>query len=234
MISLNGKKVRFLLIPIVCLVLFSFLVLPGSAASIPDEYVERSPDEMQAFLDGIEFQIYKKEPKNMQIDCFSAQWNQNYAVGHYIGGRSNCNVIDFFRSDAEYLYSISFVTRGTYDIAWDQDDLLVYFFRGDLILILSSNGQCKKLYDASQWKNADPGDLFHGCINRIGKAKVFEQNGYSYRVSTSTIKRTDPNGTTTVLYNASMFYDVAPILSIVLFFAAFIAILIKKIKMRHN
>ena len=163
---------------------------------------------METFLDEINFQVIKERPLNGTMDCFALNKDQYYAIGYYHSVNLNKNVVAVYNKDNTFLYSLTFGGSGAFDIKWENDNLMILLYREDKIIAITTDGQLKSLYDTSEYKAQLPQTDFDGRINKIGKAKVFEQNGYSYRVSSTMVERTDPDGTSIIIYKSrSAFYQ---------------------------
>ncbi len=213
-----------------CILILS-LVLPVRAAVSTEEYEKLPQSRMQSLLETSNLQVEKGEPLNRRIDCFAAQGNQYYALGFYKRILESVSWITIYNGEGEYLYGISLETSGTFVLAWsDDNNLLVYFNRSDgLILEITTDGQCRMLYDASNVINhKEP--FYKSRINAIGKAETFEDAGYFYRVNQITVERTNPDGTSVLLYKAPAVFKWTPIISVVIFFTVWSAILIREIK----
>jgi hypothetical protein len=204
------------------------LVLPVRAAVSTEEYEKIPQSAMESYLDFINLQVEKGEPLNRRIDCFASQENHNFAIGYF----KNSRILDpnswivVYNGEGEYLYSISFEIPGSFDIAYNDDNnLLVYYYREDLILEIAPDGKCITLYDTSKCETTDPHSQFKGRINAIGKGKTFEDDGYIYRVNQIRVERTSPEGTSVLLYKAPIIFRFTPIISVILFFVIFIIVL---------
>lgn len=208
-----------------CILILS-LVLPVRAAVSTEEYEKLPQSRIQSLLETINLQVKKGEPLRRRIDCFAAQGNQYYALGFYKRILESVSWITVYNGEGEYLYSISLETSGTFVLAWsDDNNLLVYFNRSDgLILEITTDGQCRMLYDASNVINhKEP--FYKSKINAIGKAETIEDAGYFYRVNQITVERTNPDGTSVLLYKAPIIFKFTPIISVILFFVIFIIVL---------
>ena len=231
MIFLNGIKIlRSFLLTLSCIMYTFSLVLPCKATLVTEKYKEVPQSAMETFLDEINFQVIKERPLNGTMDCFALNKDQYYAIGYYYSVNLNKHVVAVYNKDNTFLYSLTFGGSGAFDIKWENDNLMILLYREDKIIAITTDGQLKSLYDTSEYKAQLPQTDFDGRINKIGKAKVFEQNGYSYRVSSTMVERTDPDGTSIIIYKAPAILGWIPIIFIILFVVFWFGFMFYKIK----
>ena len=85
----------------------------------------------------IQVQLLTKEPKRELINCFDVNENGLIAVGMEGADYKTIVVLD---SDGVFLYGYKIKVPTSYAVEWGNDDLNVYFIRGNNIISINKNG----------------------------------------------------------------------------------------------
>lgn len=137
-----------------------------------------------------------------------------------------------YAPDGTFQYGYTFTDYGTFDVGWNNSNVLIYFVRGDLALELDPQGECVDLRKIQNtWENND-------YWNETVRATKREVQGYQYRMRNASgilnlfmwdyaqLIRMDANGNTTVLYDASNEYEVRTVMFLVIGVAFVMAVVL--------
>lgn len=162
---------RFLFIYFVALFLFNLSVCVF--ADTDDIMKDTSYSaELTDFLDGVSFSITNEEPEN---ELFCIDVSDSGLIG--IGSRKGpTGLISVYSSDGIFKYSYSFYSSGAFGFKWENDDIVVYFVRGDCFVRVDSAGKITDVRDISN-KNID----VHLTLKEYNSVKCFA-NGRTYKL----------------------------------------------------
>lgn len=142
--AVNRRFIMLLLILFVCMLLCSSCF----ASSITDDCIELPQSKVQEYVERLDLHVSEREPRNTNFDCFAVRKDQVFSIGYDEGGQRNHSEIGVYDASGSFLYTIVFDSVGSFDIMWEADTLLIYFYRGGLILALHEDGTCFAAYDS--------------------------------------------------------------------------------------
>ena len=140
------KRVITITVVIVILILLtmSFPCMICLEASATTDEIEKygivslSPDEAADIASNIEFTIVKSGPSKMNIDCFDVSNDESIAICF---SRATQKTICVYSKDFTFLYGFSFYSSGSVGVSWINDELNLYFVRGDILATIDENAK---------------------------------------------------------------------------------------------
>lgn len=220
-------------------VLAASSVLSVSAINIGFE-LEDTPEESKNHrMDSLELTLLENEPAKRTIECFDVSKNELIAVGSSL---STEKVISVYDSEGVYKYGFKLKKDGGYYIRWDEDNILIYFVRGEYIISVDSTGEVEEMMDVSDYKAASKywdeidflrktvGDSEYLMRNNIGPLNIFALMSYSQ------VAVKDTSGNIKVIYdaNAEQLFKVITGIVIVLLIGGVLITVFVKASVNHK
>lgn len=220
------RKITAILISF-CTLFFS-ITIPVSAIEyeIPVKILE--PEEVQEALGY--YQITKlteaEEPSGENIYFIDVN-DQGEIIASFYRGKK----IGIYNKDGEYQYGYSLHSNGYFAAKWvdDSETIMIYFARGDSMVILDANGNCIEMADGTD-SNANS-EFWHNTLSkaahRVDDTIYYLKNdnlisalggGYSKLI------RRNADGTEQVLYDAGESNFVGNLLAAISFLVLFVGI----------
>lgn len=128
--------------------LFLLLVIcPFSAQAAMLGFVTEDVSETDkaAVLNRMDLDTVQDDSYRAGIQCFAVDQNGRYALA--VGKGSNCRIY-VYDQKGMFLYGYAFTSDGDYGIEFHQDNLGIYFVRGNTIAIFDDSGICTEIYQA--------------------------------------------------------------------------------------
>lgn len=132
---------RMLKFTIVLVLLFVWTAQGTFAIKAFQSEVDTEPisqEEERQFRRNWQVKVIREEPEKMPIDCFAVSENERIAVG---SENSEEKTVCIYTPEGVFQYGYKFKSSGTFFLAWDGNNILVYLVRSDYIVSLDSDGQ---------------------------------------------------------------------------------------------
>lgn len=101
---------------------------------------ELTPEEYLALSEQLVFTPTHTETTKRRFNSFDVGKNGSYILGFESDLVHDKEVIAIYNKDGEFDHELVFQTTGTFDLAWDGDDILVYFTRSSLVARIDQQG----------------------------------------------------------------------------------------------
>lgn len=178
---------------------------------------ELTTHDIEEFCTNVELSLLLEEPEKKAIDCFDVNEKEMIAIG---SDNSERDTIYIYSKCGEFQYGYTFSSSGKFGIEWDNDNLLIYFVRSDIVISVNSMGEIEdvlKIQDTlennSYWNNS-----VFGSKKSVGSTEYKIQNDIgllnAFSDSYSQLVATDDAGNVTVVYDVSKSYISSILLSI--------------------
>lgn len=159
-------------------------------------------EEKTVIIQKTNLEVLQEDINKDGIRYFDVNENGSYALA--MGTGSNCRVY-VYDSNGVFLYGYRFYCDGDYAIGFHEDDIAIYFLRGNTISLYDADGTCTSVQKVSDtdWSYAYISEMLNQTTKNIaGRRYVMERdmeisNSYSRFVSIS------QSGERTVLYDVS-------------------------------
>lgn len=103
-----------------------------------------SEEEQYTFLSNIDFTLETNEPKKNYAYCFDVNPAGLLAVGM---DRSDGQIVCVYDFYGNFKYAYSFVCSGYYYVKWDNENIIIYFDRSNILASFDKNGNCLYMKD---------------------------------------------------------------------------------------
>lgn len=198
------KKITAILMSFCTLFLSATIPVSAIEYEIPVEVV--SPEEMQERWDAYQItKLTEEEAPSGENIYFMDVNDQGEIIASFYRGKK----IGIYNKDGEYQYGYSLNTSGYFAAKWvdDSGKFMIYYLRGDSMVILDANGNCLEMADGTD-SNANS-EFWHNTMSkaayRVDDTIYYLKNdnlisalggGYSKLI------RRNADGTEQVLYDA--------------------------------
>lgn len=136
----NAKKIILLMI---FLLSFKIDILAMNTGLSTEEM---ESDKVESILSHINLSVLSLEPVKDAIDCFDVNEKGMIAIGT---SDSEKKTICIYSSDGIFQYGYRFNSYGSFGIKWEEDNIIIYFVRGDFLVEVDTNGIIEKVLDVS-------------------------------------------------------------------------------------
>lgn len=218
------KKITAILISF-C-ILFLSITIPVSAIEYEIPVIVVSPEEMQERWDAYQItKLTEAEAPGGENIYFMDVNDQGEIIASFYRGKK----IGIYNKDGEYQYGYSLNTSGYFAAKWidDSGKIMIYYLRGDSMVILDANGNCIEMADGTD-SNANS-EFWHNTLSkaayRVDDTIYYLKNdnlisalggGYSKLI------RRNADGTEQILYDAGKSNFAWNLVIAILFIMAFI------------
>lgn len=191
-----------------------------SAMNTGFETEEISQDKQDEILDNINliFQTHITERK--AIECFDVNEYGLIAMGSQEWSKKTVSIYD---SAGEFKYAYSFNSSGDIGVEWDGNDLIIYFVRSDIAVLVDSSGECKevlKIKDTTE-NNSYWYDFVFAKKRNVGEQQYVMKNDMGIlnvlATSYSQVVIIDSKGETKMVYDVNddkFIYTVAVLIAV--------------------
>ena len=196
------KKITAILMSFCTLFLSATIPVSAIEYEIPVEIL--GPKEVQESLDYYQITKLTEAPSGENIYFMDVN-DQGEIIASFYRGKK----IGIYNKDGEFLYGYSLICNGLFAVKWvdDSETIMIYFSRGDSMVILDSNGNCIEMADGTD-SNANS-EFWYNTLSkaayRVDDTIYYLKNdnlisalggGYSKLI------RRNADGTEQVLYDA--------------------------------
>lgn len=194
-----------------------------------------SEEKQEEFLSNISVLLIDSEPTKRAIDCFDVSDHGLVAIGC---SNSNQKTVCVYNNDGTFQYGYIFNCNGSFGIEWMEENIVIYFARGNMAMCITPSGQVKNVFRIQQ--TAENTSYWNYAI--LSNKRVSQENEYVlcndlgiFNLFASTYSQllvTDLSGKTTVIYDVNPHQLSASILlggAILLFVGIVTTIVIKRI-----
>ena len=137
------KCIKYYITAIFFVILFIYFE-PSAFAMKTDFYVEELPQkEIDAFIADQNISLIKGEPKKQPIECFDVNQKELIALGSSNG---EDKFIWVYSKQGDFKYGYSFSAYGSFGIEWDEDNIIIYFVRSQIVVSVNSNGNIEAIF----------------------------------------------------------------------------------------
>lgn len=186
-------------------------------------YKKELSDEIRdSLLEAIQLKKIALNNCKQKIACFDVNQNEDIAIGF---DEMDEKIIAVFTSEGLYKYGYSFKTYGSFYVEWEDENLWIYFVRGDEGILLDKNANCIKcveLIDSygsdSYWRK-----LAYGRREMNGNTYLLKQKMEEHY---NKLVKINSDGKELVLYDVSLghiglIFSVGSILVVLAFLVLF-------------
>lgn len=195
---------------------------------------EMKSDEVVSILSDLNLSLLNLEPVKDAINCFDINEKGMIAIG---SSDSETKTICIYNSDGIFQYGYRFNAIGSFGIEWDEDNIIIYFVRGDFLVEVDANGTVENVLDvpdtienSSYTSNSifktrrAVGDYQYVLKNDMGIFNLFASS-YSQLVIT------DNNGETEIFYDVNsteLTKMIVKVVGVIVFVGIVLIILVKE------
>lgn len=206
-----------------------FLTKPGiliaNAISIGMETTAVSMEEEKTILENIHLLVLQSVGQKSEIRCFDVSENGNVAIGTGWASQESIYVYDL---NGKFLYGFAFEYDGAYGIELRNEQLDIFFLRGNVLVTYDAEGNCQgiqKIAETNQNYESVKKLLNRTDKTVLGKHYALERN-WNIGDSYSKLTVTDEHGAKIVFYDASPQHSFGQIIFVV-FIIGFFGLLIR-------
>lgn len=102
---------------------------------------ELTSEERNHVLSHMIVRVIKEEPDKGLINCFDVNKDGMIAIGLETAAASEKHTICVYSNSGIFQYGYTFEDEGDYGIEWDGNNIIIFFYRGDLIVAVSPEGE---------------------------------------------------------------------------------------------
>lgn len=231
------RFIKIILSSLLCLVFTSIACVHSYAINSGFELESISEEDKQSFLSYIDIKVFTEEPYKKAIKCFDVNHFGTVAVGQF--DDDTIKTICVYNKDGTFLYGYNFKSSGSYGIQWDNDNIIIYFVRGDMAISITPDGEIadvKKITNSIEnnyyWNNV----VFSESRNIDGtEYKIMNDMGFFnvFSISYSLLVVLPSNGEKIVFYDvgkAQLLTTVTVFLGIIILVCSAVVVLIRQTK----
>ncbi len=127
----------FIIFTVIVILLIATPYTNASAMKTGFDIEPISSENAKKIFDNINLKYENEEAYHHSIDCFDVSGSGLIAVGIDEDIEKHINI---YNSDGIFQYGYSFKDSGTYGIEFDNDNLIIYFVRGDDACLIDEEG----------------------------------------------------------------------------------------------
>ncbi len=146
------KIFRCVVVTFLFITMFPILCTNVSALNTGFEIEKISELEKNDIIENIDIKPLLKEPTKSAIECFDISDDGKIALGHSDLGSKTVTV---HSENGTYLYGFQFNNYGSFGIEWDQDNIIIYFVRSDILISINDKGEIEEIFDVPNTSNND-------------------------------------------------------------------------------
>ncbi len=161
---------------------------------------------INSFLKYIKLSMITEEPRKIAIDCFDVNEKGEIAIGR---SEYNNKTVCIYTSDGDFQYGYSFFSQGSFGVELNNDILLIYFVRSDIVIAVNPMGEIESILgikntieNNSYWNN-----FVHLTKRKIGDTEYTIRNDMGFfnllASSYSQLVITDKNGNENIIYDVN-------------------------------
>lgn len=133
------KKKLYLLLGVFILFVITTSIVTISAAEIQLDFDELEQHELDRIIEEYQFELSNTPVSSIDFCCFDVNSNGKYAIGFSVTegrwlGMYTVGKISVYSSDNKFEYCLTFKTPGAFDIILDENVLVIYSVRDELML----------------------------------------------------------------------------------------------------
>lgn len=183
----------------VCVMLMCLLtILPGLPALVMANETEPPGESAESIIKSYNISVFTREPEKQVIHYFDVNEKGWIAVGH-LGSR-----VCIYDENGVFQYGYNFGTQGDYGIAFEGDNLAIYFVRSDIIAVLDPEGNCiraeSKALSGNRLKNQ-----FQKTAKQVGNTQYFlERDVGFFEGFYPRVVSVDETGNRKILYDVTV------------------------------
>lgn len=198
-------------------------------------------EDQKTFLSNIQLVKAEKEPAKNSIECFDVNEDGLIAIGTSDFSQQSISV---YNLSSDYKYGYNFNCNQSFGVEWDGNNIIIYFVRSDVAVLVDENGTILELQkienttnNSSYWNHSvfstqrTAGNYKYIIKNDMGPFNLFASS-YSQLIVV------DEQGNQTMLYNvnnAQISKTIFIFVAVIIFSAIVVsAIIFKFLKLRKQ
>ena len=162
---------------------------------------EMSQESIDNLLENIDLTfLTTDDPRKGLIDSFDVSETGMVAISHNrIHGRDNIFV---YNSEGEFQYGYSLDAAGMVWVEFDNDNLIIYFVRSEIVISVDSNGEVQSVLDTLDTEENEEHLKYLSYLREkmVGDTK-YSLEGFLFYTK---VIATDASGEETVIYDATV------------------------------
>lgn len=197
------------------------------------EFDTFSNEEIDALISNIQIETLQSAPLKQTIKCFNVNDSGMIAIGTSDFEQKTICIYD---PNGEFQYGYRFYTAGSFGIEWSKDnnDLLIYFVRGNLMARVTPDGdvvEFKKILNTSAnnsyWRNS-----VNTTERSVGECQYIIKNDIGFfdffTSSYSQLIIVESDGSTSIIYDVNQNQLLMIMIAALLLFIVMILLFIQK------
>ena len=104
---------------------------------------EFSIHEMNTLMENITIEKTQTIPKQLEINCFDVNSKNMIAIGL---SNLETKYIAIYTKEGEYRYAFKFSSSGDFGLKWDENNLVIFFIRSDVVIKIDETGNILNAY----------------------------------------------------------------------------------------
>ena len=202
------------------LLISNVCIMTVEAASIGMETTNISAKEKSAILDTIDLQVIQVTDIEQGIHCFDVSQNNTVALGFD-------SRIYVYNSDGEFQYGFSFRRDGAYGITFHEEQLAIFFLRGNVLATFDSTGNCVDIQKAvsTEKNNVLIKELLNRTEKEVAGKRYSLDRDYEIGDSYARLIMRDEVGKETIFYDASSNHSIGQIVLVALIVGFFFVVI---------
>lgn len=164
-------------------------------------------EKKESSISNINLSLITEEPAKKGIVCFDVNDNHLIAVGQRAA--SIKKTVCVYSTDGVFQYGYTFECYGTFGVEWDNENLNIYFVRGDIIISVTPSGEVLDVLEVQDTNNNNShmNNLLNSTKRKIGDTEYALQMNLGslniFATSYSKVIATNENDEKSIVYDAT-------------------------------
>ena len=169
---------------------------------------DRPAEKKESSISNINLSLITEEPAKKGIVCFDVNDNHLIAVGQRTA--SIKKTVCVYSTDGVFQYGYTFESYGAFGLEWDNENLNIYFVRGDIIVSVTPSGEVVDVLEIQDTKsnNEYSSELLYSTKRTIGNTEYSIESDFGafldfFAPLYSQIVITNENGERSFIYDVN-------------------------------
>ena len=102
-----------------------------------------SEEEEEKFLANVNISVLMDEPQKRKIECFDVKENGLVVIGT---SEENRKFVGVYSEEGSFQYGYEFKCDGTFGVEWNENNINIYFVRGDVAVTLNPMDEIESIF----------------------------------------------------------------------------------------
>ena len=227
-----------IIISLMSLIIIFFNACIAQALNTEFEVTSLAEEDYNNISKNLIFNKIESQTYN-SISCFDIRSDGWITIG---SEKLSDQYIEVFNEKGEFQYGFSFYVTSSFELEWDNENIIVYIARSDLAILIDRDGYIIDMTSIKQnsIKNNSYWNYIDSPIRQIGNTKYNIKNDMGIlnfiTSSFSQLVKKEANGDETILYNVNEGQFIQTIFIVLggVFFIIYFSILMSRLIIKNN